>query len=162
MPEKRMPWNSKPLTWDHFVGQPDPSNPFHANTSSGISYSWSMKTSGNETEFLYDIGAFFFPDESWVKHGKRTNNLLAHEQLHFDITELHARKLREAMEDFDLKKTKNVKPALQAIYQKTEAQRANMQKRFDVETRHSMDEVSQLKWQKFIQQELSKLEKFAS
>lgn len=162
MPQNRITWNSEPLTWENFIGEPDPSNPFHANTSSGLSYSWSMKTSGSETEFIYDVGAFFFPEESWVKQGKLTNNLLIHEQLHFDITELHARKLRKAMEEFDLKKTKNVKAALQAIYKRTETERAIMQNKFDAETRHSMDEAEQLKWQKFIQQELLKLKEFSS
>ncbi|NJW51684.1 hypothetical protein [Salinimicrobium oceani] len=106
MPERKISWTPAPLSWTNFEAEPDLSNPFHANTSSGMSYSWSMKTLGAETEFLYEVAAFFFPEKSWVKNGKGSAQLLVHEQLHFDITELHARKLRRAMEAFDLKNRK--------------------------------------------------------
>ncbi|WP_029038612.1 DUF922 domain-containing protein [Salinimicrobium xinjiangense] len=162
LPENRLDWRAEPLSWDDFVGPPDLSSPFHANTSSGISYYWSMKSSSEGAEFLYEVGSYFLPDQSWVRPGKKSEDLLAHEQLHFDITELHARKLRKAMEEFDFEKTKNVKPALQAIYKSTEAERANMQKRFDAETRHSMNKAAQLKWQKYVQEELLKLKEFSS
>ncbi len=64
-------------------------------------------------------------------------NLLAHEQLHFDITELFARKLRKAMVEFDFENSRNLRAALQALYKKTEMERALMQKKFDVETKHT-------------------------
>ena len=162
LPDNRIPWTATPLTWKDFSGRPDASSPFHANTSSGISYSWSMRQLGNEVEFIYEVHCYFLQSESWVKPEKPSDHLLAHEQLHFDITELHARKLRQAMEEFDIKKTKNVKPALQAIYRKIELSRATMQKRFDAETRHSMNEEAQVKWQQTIKEELAKLEAFSS
>lgn len=158
--EGRMAWTSNPLTWQDFKGAPDLSSPFHANTSSGISYSWSMKRTGEEIEVVYEVDSYFIPEQSWVKPGKDSQHLLVHEQLHFDITELHARKLKKAMLEFDFKKSGNIKPELQAIYKTTEAERYDMQKRFDAETRHSMDSEAQLKWQKFVEEELQKLEKF--
>ena len=162
MPDTRINWNPTPLTWQDFSGEPDPANRFHANTNTGISYSWSMKQIGEEVEFIYDVRSFFIPEKSWVKPGKTSDHLLVHEQLHFDISELHARKLRKAMYDFDVKKEKNIKPALQAIYKRTEGERHNMQKKFDAETRHSMNVEAQLKWQNYIQEELKKLEEFSS
>lgn len=162
LPDNRITWTEDLLTWEDFLGQPDPSNPFQANTSSGIAYSWSMKQLGDEIGFMYDVQSYFLPEESWVKPGQYSVHLLAHEQLHFDITELHARKLRKAMEEFDIKKTKNIKPALQAIYKNIEASRAQMQKRFDAESRHSMNEEAQVKWQKFVKEELEKFKKYSS
>lgn len=155
-------WNPQPLTWQDFSGDPDLSNPFHANTSSGISYSWSIKQSGDEIEFIHDVQSYFIPEKSWVKPGKQSPHLLEHEQLHFDITELHARKLRKAMKEFDIKSTKNIKPALQVIYRNIEASRANMQKRFDAESRHSIIPEAQLEWREFIKKELKELEEFSS
>lgn len=162
LPENKRDWKSEPLTWKDFTGVPDITSSFHANTSSGLSYYWSMKSSSEGTEFLYEVASYFFPDQSWVRPGKETESLLAHEQLHFDITELHARKLRKAMEEFDIKKTTNIKPALQALYKGIEAERAAMQQKFDLETRHSMNEPAQLKWQKYVQEELLKLKEFSS
>ena len=162
LPENRIPWTSELLTWEDFSGTPDPANPFHANTSSGISYSWSMRQSENDIEFKYEIHTYFLPGESWVKPGKNTLHLLEHEQLHFDITELHGRKLRKAMEEFDVRNTRDIKPALQAIYKEIESSRHGMQKSFDAETRHSNDAAAQLKWQMFIKEELEKLKDFSS
>ena len=162
LPDNRIPWTSELLTWQDFAGKPDPSNPFHANTSSGIIYSWSMKQSGKDIEFIYEVHTYFLPEESWVKPGKNSSHLLEHEQLHFDITELHGRKLRKAMEEFDLLNTREIKPALQAIYKNVESSRTNMQKSFDAETGHSNDAAAQLKWQKYIKEELDKLSDFSS
>ncbi len=39
------------------------------------------------------VVAKFYKDKSWVT--SRTDGLLAHEQLHFDIAELYARKIRK-------------------------------------------------------------------
>lgn len=161
LPDDRLPWSAEPLTWKDFSGSPDHSSPFKANTSSGISYYWSMKQSGEDIELLFEVKSFFIPGKSWVKAGEVSDNLLHHEQLHFDITELHARKLRKAVKEFDPKKTRNIKPALEAIYKRTEAERAAMQKKFDAETRHSMNKPAQLKWQKYVQEELEKLEDFS-
>ena len=161
LPGNRIPWTSEPLSWEQFLGKPDPANPFHANTSSGISYSWSMKQTGPSIEFIYEVQSYFLPGESWVKPGKNSAHLLAHEQLHFDITELHARKLRKAMQEFDVS-TPNLKPALQNLYKNIEASRAGMQKQFDAESRHSMDAEAQLRWQNSIKEEMEELEAYSS
>lgn len=162
LPDNRIPWSANLLTWQDFLGNPDPSSPFHANTSSGISYSWSMKQVGKEVEFIYEVNSYFTPVMSWVKEGKMTPHLLAHEQLHFDITELHARKLRKIMQDFDYRNTLNLKSILQANYMAIEASLSKMQKAYDAESRHSINLEQQLKWQKYIKEELEKLEEFSS
>lgn len=162
LPENRHMWREQPLQWEDFQGTPEAGNPFHANTSSGLSYGWSLKTSIAGSELNYEVESFFNPDLSWVKPGSESLHLLAHEQLHFDITELHARKLRAAMEAFDVQKVKDVKQTLKALYQKIETERREMQERFDAETKHSQEEEMQLKWQRFIKAELEKLSQFSS
>ncbi len=162
MEEERLGWEEDALTWSDFKGAPDPKSPFSANTSSGISYSWSMKGSATGKEYSYEVISFFIPGKSWVKNVNPSTNLLAHEQLHFDITELHARKLRKALVEFDFEGARNLKVDLQALYKKAEMERATMQKKFDMETGHSMNEAAQLEWQKFIKEELKKLDGFSS
>ncbi|WP_037325181.1 DUF922 domain-containing protein [Salinimicrobium terrae] len=159
--ESRLAWEANALTWEDFQSSPDPNSPFTANTSSGISYSWSLKSSILGKEYQFEVLSFFNPERSWVKNSG-SDHLLAHEQLHFDITELHARKLRKALAEFDFNKSKNVKTELQKIYRELEGERAAMQKKFDLETRHSMEEAAQLEWQQFVTQELKKFENFSS
>ena len=162
LPENSMSWVEEGLEWKDFRGAQEPRNPFHANTTSGISYSWSLKTSGQGMEFIYSVDSYFLPDGSWVKPGKTSEHLLAHEQLHFDITELHARKLRSQLQEFNPEKVKDVKKVLREIYQKIEAQRAQMQKKFDAETRHSQNAEAQFKWQELVRLELGKYKQFSS
>ncbi len=161
VPEEKIGWEENALTWENFQAAPDPNSPFSANTSSGISYSWSLKTSVLGKEYQFEVESFFNPQRSWVKDSNSVH-LLAHEQLHFDITELHATKLRKAMVEFDFKKSREVKSSLQEIYKNVEKERALMQQKFDRETGHSMNKEAQLKWQILVNEELKKLEEFSS
>ncbi len=162
MPENRVRWSEQPLTWNDFVGEPELQNPFDANTNSGISYSWALRTSEKGAEFLYKVDVFFYPDLSWVKSGKMDVRLLAHEQLHLNISELNGRKLRKAMAEYDPDLKSDIKKVLERIYQKNENARRQMQKKYDLETNHGQNEKVQLKWETFIKAEMAKLAEFSS
>ena len=163
MPEEKIFWDtSAPLKWENFEGVPNPDNSFHANANSGISYSWSFKSSGKEVNFAYEVQSFFLPKGSWVKPGKTSAELLAHEQLHFDITELYARKLRKKLKEFDPEKVKDIKQYLRDLYQTLETERKVMQEKYDLETGHSQQESRQQEWQKKVQAEMAALKEFSS
>ena len=163
VPDNKILWDeNRPLEWKDFQAAPNPNNPFYANTNTGISYSWSFRASGDELEFVYDVYSFFLPENSWMRSGKGSENLLAHEQLHFDITELHARKLRKKLKEFDPTSVKDLKKTLGEMYRRMEAERKAMQEKFDADTDHSIRANVQLEWQKRIQQEMSALEDFSS
>ncbi|MBE2290360.1 MAG: hypothetical protein IAE95_12450 [Chitinophagaceae bacterium] len=49
----------------------------------------------NESTWYYNISALFSKNESWML--VRSNDILAHEQIHFDIFELYARKMRKLL-----------------------------------------------------------------
>jgi len=88
--------SDRQLTWTDFQGEPDYDNNFvKALTASSIRYSYGCQ----DGEIVYHIEAIFKKDQSWVKEEARTDYHLGHEQLHFDITELHARKLRKALNE---------------------------------------------------------------
>jgi len=86
----------RPLTWSDFEAEPDYDNDFiKALTASSIRYSYGCK----DGEIDFQIDAIFKKDQSWVKEVARTSYHLGHEQLHFDITELYARKLRKVLKE---------------------------------------------------------------
>lgn len=147
------------LVWDDFKGAADPGKPFQASTNSGISFSWSLKSSKEGSEFIYEVVCSFHLDLSWVKEGSRNDHLLAHEQLHFDITELHAREFRKALKHYQV--NENVKKDLNRLYKKNEQARRKMQRDFDAETRHSQDKQAQERWQETIQTALAELHEFS-
>lgn len=157
--EYKLSWDErKPLTWADFQGNPAPGTQFHASTNSGISYSWSLHRANGKDEFVYEVKSNFYPNLSWVKGGTDNPHLLAHEQLHFDISELHARKFRKAIKEYRI--SDNIKQELREIYYDIESQRQEMQNRYDEESQHSMKKDVEATWQAFVKQELKKYSRF--
>ncbi|HET8854861.1 MAG TPA: DUF922 domain-containing protein [Salinimicrobium sp.] len=155
-------WNrERDLHWEDFKAAPDHKNSYHAITSSGISFSWSIRISpGGEEEFRSVIQTYFNPMESWVKKAGKSAFLLAHEQLHFDISELHARKLKKAVEQYEV--TPEIKRDMRKIFDSIQRERVKMQERFDVESRHGTDSIMEAKWQNQVRKQLEELKEYAS
>ena len=162
VPENKILWGEEPLTWGNFEGTPDPASSFDANTSSGLSYSWSLKKDISGTHFVYHVESYFLPAGSWVKPNKKSELLLAHEQLHFDITEVFARQLRQKLRDFDPDRSRDIKQELRKFYEEIERERALLQEKFDRDTRHGQDEAAQLRWRKHINIALIGLKPFST
>ncbi len=59
MEDSRLGWKANALTWEDFKAPPDPNSHFFANTSSGISYSWSMKGTARGKEYEYEVLSIF-------------------------------------------------------------------------------------------------------
>lgn len=158
--DQRISWSeASPLVWNDFKAAPDFDSRFNASTSSGIAFSWSYRSEGSADHFEYDISNFFNPQESWVKPGSKSDHLLKHENLHFDISELHARRFRKLISQYTI--TKNIKADLNRLYQQSEHARQQMQRKFDKETRHSIDQEAQANWETYIAKELEKLTSFS-
>lgn len=153
-------WNEqRNLTWADFKAEPDESISYSANTNSGMGYSWNYSTASGKPELNHEVFTNFYPNLSWVKDIQNEEYLLAHEQLHFDISELHSRKLRMKLQQYDI--GRNIRQDLKKIYNAVESDRVTMQNRFDKETSHSENRAAELQWRKFIAEELSKYEDFA-
>lgn len=160
--KEKIQWNkNRPLTWSDFKGKPSPSNDYKASTNSGMSISWSLSESGNKVTLVdYEVKANFYPESSWKKEDiQKKDYILAHEQLHFDISELHARKLRKALAEYE--GGKNVQKELKDIYRKHEKERQKMQNTFDAESDHSRIEEEELRWRDYVQKELEKYRAYA-
>jgi hypothetical protein len=105
---------------------------------------------------IYKIRAYFEKNESWVKEEARTNYRLAHEQLHFDVTELHARKLRKILAErkFRCGEEEEFEHFVEQYVRTWEV----TQQAYDFSTHHSMDKGKQMDWHHRIAFELSLLE----
>ncbi len=136
------------LDWSDFRGAPDMKSNFDSAVNTGISYQWTIVSKdGEDIKLKYEIESYCYPALSWVKKGQSTNYLLAHEQLHFDISELHARIIRKKFKDYSPTSNKNVKKDLNRMYKRVERMRINMQEKYDHETDHSRNKGSQKKWE---------------
>src|SRR6187551_3093993 len=104
--DDRILWSSKrKLTWDDFKGAvPDTTEPFVSAISA-----CSIKLQYENIDSLminYKIENYFVKSKSWTISDDV--KLLAHEQLHFDISELYARKIRKSFDSLRVKKNNNL------------------------------------------------------
>lgn len=157
--EKKIAWNeNSKLSWSDFKGTPNGSRDYVASTNSGISFSYSYGERNGKINLEYTIQSNFYPDLSWYRPEIVNDYILRHEQAHFDISELFARKLRKKVEAIPL--TKNIKKEIDAVYSVNEKERQDMQYAFDKESVHSRNEKEEIKWQRFIAAQLKKHERW--
>lgn len=150
---RHLAWSSKaPLQWVHFQGKPETDDQVHgAVTYAGIEVlvDQVLFPSGN---IRFKAHAIFDQKRSWVKKGQPDSALLAHEQLHFDITEVYARKLMHKLNELRLsKKDKALVKKWQKRYQEAQL---NAQKLYDRESVHGLHFEQQQAWRTLIDAEL--------
>ena len=133
---------NKPLTVQHFKAPVDSKSKFMSNTNTTLNIR--IVKQKNVTA---EVTNYFDPSKSWIKPNA-TNEILKHEQLHFDITEIYARELRKR-----IKALQNTFPDKDVVDMQIKAafkQYARMmereQTRYDNETNHSIIVDMQKKW----------------
>lgn len=157
--EERIAWSEDyRLSWSDFKGQPKPGNVYVASTNSGLSFSYGFKTINGvaTSDFRYEVTSYFYPELSWYQPERVSPRVLQHEQTHFDITELHARKLRKRIEAYNF--TENAKAELDELYNQVERERRAMQSTYDLETDHSILRAEEAAWVSKVQQWLKEYE----
>lgn len=132
------------LTWADFKGKIPPAAVPAATTASGISYRYSANLIHHEVDLDFEVTAFFYPNESWYKPEICDDLILSHEQLHFDIAELFARKMRRELERTSF--SDNVKSEIRRIYKDILKELQDYQERYDWETNFSRNKEKQLEW----------------
>ncbi len=149
------------LVWTNFKSTPNEKMQAVALTASGLTFGYSVKQTNNLiVSFNAEVYAHFYPDKSWVKQDRETSYILGHEQLHFDITELHARMLRKELSE--LRITNNLKRRVQQIHNRINMDMDKMQNLYDRETNHSINVEAQRRWEKDVTEALKALEAYTS
>ncbi len=160
--EETLTWDANnKLTWADFKASPDKESDAVALTASGITFGYSVQTTGKRiVEFSTIVESHFYPNKSWYIKAKSDVHILGHEQLHFDITELYARKFRQQISELQV--NQNVKKQLNKLHEDINVELRDAQKKYDLETQHSMDAVKQREWFNYVEKELNSLEEFKS
>jgi hypothetical protein len=160
--EVTISWSdSKKLTWADFKGAVDQDTDAVAVTASGITFSFSVSQSNDQfVDFKAEAQAHFYPEKSWYNKAKGDDHILAHEQLHFDITELNVRQLRYNISRFNI--SKNIKQELRDGHEQANKNLAIMQNDYDTQTDNSINKEQQEVWSQFVNIELDKYRAFKS
>ncbi len=152
---ERIEWHAdQKIAWDMFKAVPNTTNGYAATSSTGISQTYEINSNGYINKPSIRVKAHFYPKYSWYNAKDTSAYLLAHEQAHFDITEIHARKLRKRINEFDF--SANAKAEIKTLYNEIEQERKMMQRDFDSASRHSRDKNQEMLWRKEIKKLLEK------
>lgn len=137
-------WNQeRKLTWEDFKGKPEINSTKAALTYSSIHAQFGY----NDKALQYTITCTFDGMKSW---GRIKNDyILAHEQGHFDLTEVFARKLNKNLSEYRFNK-KTVGDDINKIYQSVVDELTSVQQKYDRETDHSRDFPLQAQWNRTI------------
>lgn len=143
-------WNeNRKLVWEDFKCKPPKHTNFAAITS--INFSFDYNTKG-EISIVNSVDK----TKSWSIKKLQTDYLLGHEQCHFDISEIYARKIRK---EFSLTKNLTSKLAI-SIFKKYIKKYNSEQYLYDKETNHSKNKSKQIYWQNKVSKSLKDLDKF--
>ena len=145
--DSAFPWSAaRRLTWNDFHGRPPGSGPEVAKTAYALFYAWKCRREA----FDFRVIATFRPRQSWVKTVALSDSVfsrsaLRHEQTHFDLAEVHARRMRRYF------------ATLAGACSKTDSELTNLagrliqeekaeQQRYDAETNHGLRSERQAAW----------------
>jgi Bacterial protein of unknown function (DUF922) len=150
-----IPWTSyRKLTWDDYLCEPQRGTDAVASTSTSLGLSYQIK----DSRLSFHILCGFSKTKSWGL--LKTDYILAHEQGHFDITEIYARKLNEALQNYHFS-PRTFKRDINEIYNSIVKEKEDVQDAYDGETDHSRNRHVQSEWLDKIQNMLEDTEPFS-
>ncbi|WP_082318057.1 DUF922 domain-containing protein [Hymenobacter sp. DG25A] len=149
---------NRPLTWTDFQARPTLPAELAALTSANLD----VRVNCVNYQVTTTVRAVFTPSESWVRNASKAKpELLRHEQIHFDLTELHARRVRQkiTLAKFNCDR---LQPALNNFTRIAFNDWRREEARYDMETNHGLNAAKQLAWEQNVQQRLQELSAFAA
>ncbi|MCA0152832.1 DUF922 domain-containing protein [Winogradskyella vincentii] len=158
--ETQIEWREyRKLTWDDFKGKPDRETYPNALalTNSGFGYESGANMFKEGKVYVQSV---FNTNSSWVLPEGRTDYVLKHEQIHFDITEIYSRKLRKELAD--AKVTSNDMLRAKTIFDRVFNEMQKRQEKYDRETARGDEKETQENWEAIVEIELAKYEFYKS
>ena len=114
----------------------------------------------NEGNMLFSVQAVFQKSKSNII--QTSDYILKHEQLHFDICELYARKLRKMMSETDYKKVRDIQHQIQTMYNKVSMDCEKYEVKYDEDTNHGENPAKQKVWEDDVANQLKELDQYSS
>lgn len=145
---------SDKIEWSDFNGDSDVQSFDNAVSALRINVSWLWKNG----KYEFSVENHFFKQFSWAKDTSNAD-LLNHERVHFDISEVYARKLRKSLDSLS-----QIQGVETDIFEKTISsllkERTIYDELYDSETKHSLDSLNQKVWNETIRNQLIKLSNY--
>ncbi|GAB3928391.1 hypothetical protein GCM10028827_22170 [Mucilaginibacter myungsuensis] len=124
-----------------------------AFTHVDVGYSYDPEFVDGNYKLRFKVENNFLKKTSWVQKDKQTENLLGHEQLHFDINEYFTRKLYWELTNKSY--TANYQQEVRDIFASITKRLTAQQLQYDLDTKHSIDREKQADWEAVVKQQLT-------
>ena len=149
------------LAWSDFHGRPPR---LLDGARSALGYNSTFGCRDGKLEF--SILAVFVPEESWVTERIKTSGLaspvgLRHEQTHFDLKEIYARRIRKMFTELPTPCPRS-DDAFYALAEKLMRDESATQERFERETQAGENEYRQNEWERRVKADLDSLKVFVA
>lgn len=150
------------LVWADFQGSPPSDGPEGAKTAYTLFYAWRCRGEA----FQFQTIAAFRARASWVKpaivrDSAESRRALGHEQTHFDLSEVGARRLRRYFSRLAAPCGKS-DDELAALARRLVDEEKAEQRRYDAETEHGLDARRQAEWSTETARRLAALDRYGS
>lgn len=148
---EKIPYNpARKLTWNDFKGKVSPANPNElAMTASGFGFTYTASADESSMDVSVSIYCYLSKKDSWVKPEGRNDYVLNHEQRHFDLTYIFAKRFAEKLSTSSFNRT-NFEAGYDRLYAQYSKQLNDAQVRYDAETTHGINKQEQEAWNKQI------------
>lgn len=127
-----------------------------ASSNCNISYYFDIE---NDTIY-FTVYAFLDKEKSWKKKHIKSVELLEHEQIHFNIAELYARKIRKELFEFEFPK-RHLTDTVKNIYNRNIEEYKKAQKAFDAYTQSGLISKKQTDFMQKLKFQLQELQHFS-
>jgi hypothetical protein len=127
------------LTWKNFKGKPGTVTNEQAFIRCGLTYS----VNAINGEFSVTINGSCTASTSWAID--TTEELLSHEQGHFDLSEIYARKMRQATKGLSLNRD-SIYKQMNVVYKQYSKLLKGEERSYDSITQYSHNLLEQKKW----------------
>jgi hypothetical protein len=147
------------LAWTDFTGKAPAASAEASGSCVGFDVSWECT---EDATLTFAVRAVFDRSQSWVRAGSEDNALLDHEQRHFDLTEVFARRLRKRFTELkdSCKNPQGVRQILDAATIDMYREWGLANKKYDEETGRGTEARGQRAWDLRIREELDALKGF--
>jgi len=146
------------LVWTDFTGKADKRSTFLAYTAYRIKPTYeNIKVTGDSISIgKFEIDLELDAINSWAKQDKVSDELLIHEQGHFNIGILCMRNLLAVYKKTRYTKS-NFSSSIQNIMNETSKKYNEIGVTYDTETDHSKNKEKQIKWNLYFEEKLKEL-----
>lgn len=145
----------KMLKWSQFKSKV-PTDRGLVSGGARIGISYYMVERSRDVKF--HVYATFNPKKSWVVKGEDDDWGLVHEQMHFNLAEIHARILRSKIINFPRYNWDT--NYYDSLYSKQVSLLYLDQDLYDLETNHCLDSAEQRRWNRLILEKLDSLKAY--